>query len=100
MLAVLSDGRAHSRDDIFRACGRFMLTNNAASELRACGYDVRHELQDRVHVYRLAGMLSEPDPVSTPACLSPPPQADGNAEDGASGSDSIHPNQLTMTVAA
>ncbi len=47
MLAVLSDGRKHTRADIFKASGQFFLTNNAAAELRAQGYDVRKEQQGR-----------------------------------------------------
>lgn len=52
MLAVLLDGKPHSREDIFFRKG-FMLTNNAASELRAKGYDVEHWQEADVHYYRL-----------------------------------------------
>jgi hypothetical protein len=54
MLGVLRDGRKHSRVEIFKAAGRFFLTNNAASELRAKGYDVRHGRDGGLDVYWLA----------------------------------------------
>lgn len=60
LLAVLQDGRAHSRQDVFDAYG-FCLTNNAASELRARGYDVEHRRKDGLDTYRLVGS-SEPLP--------------------------------------
>ena len=53
MLAVLRDGREHSRQDIFDRAG-FMLTNNAASELRAQGHNVIHSKRDGLDVYQLA----------------------------------------------
>lgn len=53
MLAVLRDGRIHSRDEIFQLAGRFFLTNNAASELRSRGFDVCHGRQGRLDVYWL-----------------------------------------------
>jgi len=64
MLEVLRDGRPHTRRDLFERCG-FFLTNNAAAELRARGYDVR---QSRARVdgvivysYALHGSLAQPD---------------------------------------
>ena len=59
MLEVLRDGRPHSRREIFDRAG-FMLTNNAASELRARGLDVRQWREDGVYVYKL---LSEAESV-------------------------------------
>lgn len=61
MLAVLSDGRLHSREEIFAKAGRFFLTNNAASQLRALGHDVRMErVSGTVYGYRLAGRPAAP----------------------------------------
>jgi hypothetical protein len=78
MFEVLRDGQRHSRRDLIERCG-FFLTNNAASELRAQGYDVEQTRErvngDVVYFYRLRGSLSEPeqsDPVrvaSTGAAL-------------------------------
>lgn len=63
MLSVLqSADRPFSRDEIFSRVGH-MLTNNAASELRARGYDVvRSQQRDPsgdgwIYFYRLAGVL-------------------------------------------
>lgn len=50
LYSVLRDGRKHSRQEIFDAVG-YMLTNNAASELRARGHDVRHLVERRLDVY-------------------------------------------------
>lgn len=58
MLEVLKDGRPHSREEIFERVG-FMLTNNAASELRARGVEVDHRVERRIHVYQLVGGLDE-----------------------------------------
>jgi hypothetical protein len=62
MLEVLRDGQRHSRRDLFERIGYF-LTNNAASELRAQGYDVEQTREnvngDVVYYYRLRGSLSE-----------------------------------------
>lgn len=58
MLEVLRDGRPHSREEIFERVG-FMLTNNAASELRDKGYDVEHRVERRIHIYQLVGGLDE-----------------------------------------
>jgi hypothetical protein len=64
MLEVLRDGRPHTRREIFDHAG-FLLTNNAASELRAMGYDVQQsrERVDGVNVYSysLHGSLEKPD---------------------------------------
>lgn len=55
MLEVLRDRRPHSREEIFERVG-FMLTNNAASELRERGYDVEHRVERRIHIYQLVGL--------------------------------------------
>ena len=68
LLSVLRDHRPHSRQDIFDRVG-YMLTNNAASELRACGYDIQHSRKGRVDVYQL--LPSQPSPL-TPTPVSPP----------------------------
>lgn len=52
LLSCLKDGQPWTRRDIFDRVG-FMLTNNAASELRARGIDVTHEVRRGEHVYRL-----------------------------------------------
>lgn len=52
LLSCLSDGRPWTRRDIFERVG-FMLTNNAASELRARGIEVTHQVRKGQHVYRL-----------------------------------------------
>lgn len=65
--SVLRDGNPHSRRDIFERVG-FMLTNNAASELRAEGFNVVHEVVsmrgERVDFYQLveggSGLGGEP----------------------------------------
>lgn len=85
MLEVLRDGRDHSRQDIFDAHG-YMLTNNAAAELRARGYDIQHSKHDGLDVYRYVGSLAEPDP-----SLAPIPSSLGDASTG-SGSASEPPN--------
>jgi hypothetical protein len=59
MLSVLIDGHRHSRHDIFNRVG-FMLTNNAASELRRLGFDVLHSNEGRVDFYELVTPLAEP----------------------------------------
>jgi len=62
MLEVLADGQPHSQRELWER-GGFYLTNNAAAELRAQGYDVRYSQEridgKRVHFYRLHGSLSE-----------------------------------------
>lgn len=70
MLAVLQDGRKHTRHDIFRAAGEFFLTNNAASELRGRGVDVRHGKQDGADVYWLEQL---DDPADSPQGRVDPP---------------------------
>lgn len=52
LLSVLKDGKPHSRHEVFERVG-FMLTNNAASELRARGYNVDHGFAGGVHTYTL-----------------------------------------------
>lgn len=62
MLEVLRDGQLHSRREIFERAG-FMLTNNAAAELRAAGHKViqhrRRVNGDTVYFYQLFGSLPE-----------------------------------------
>ena len=54
MLAVLRDGRKHSREEILAlAGGPFFLTNNAASDLRKKGHNVRYAVEGGLHVYWL-----------------------------------------------
>jgi len=56
MLTVLRDGKPHSRHEIFQRVG-FMLTNNAASELRARGLDVEETRDGDNYLYQLAAAL-------------------------------------------
>lgn len=53
MLAVLRDGREHSRHEIFRRTGRFFMTNNAAHELRRQGYAVKQRRDGDTYIYWL-----------------------------------------------
>jgi len=59
---VLRDGRVHSRDEIFHRAG-FMLTNNAASELReqleSRGLGVVHTVEHRVDCYQIVSLIGE-----------------------------------------
>ena len=69
---VLKDGRTYSRLEIFERVG-FMLTNNAASELRAIGFNVEHRKEQGNDVYQL--VLGEaPEPPSSCASF---PQVSG-----------------------
>lgn len=67
MLAVLaSEPRPFTRAEIFAEAG-FMLTNNAASELRARGLVVERTQTagpggETIYMYELVGSLGEPDP--------------------------------------
>jgi hypothetical protein len=86
LLSVLADGRPHSRHEVFERVG-FMLTNNAASELRARGYDVEHKVDGGLHTYHLASLLEggapnerasgpeQPAPAVETSVASPVPQA-------------------------
>lgn len=56
MLEVLRDHRPHSREDVFSRVG-YLMTNNAAAELRARGLDVRHYKHDGLDIYELVGTL-------------------------------------------
>lgn len=76
LFAVLRDGREHSRQDVFDAEG-FMLTNNAAAELRARGYDVRHRRRGGLDMYQLVGSLDAL--AHTAASALPPSGRDGGA---------------------
>ena len=67
--SVLKDGRPHSRQEIFEQVG-YMLTNNAASELRARGVLVEHRREGRLDVYEIVGSLREP---ALPPGASPSP---------------------------
>ena len=58
MLEVLKDGAVHSRQEIFERVG-FMLTNNAASELRDRGLNVVHRVERRIHTYQLVAVSDE-----------------------------------------
>lgn len=100
LLAVLSDGREHSRHDVFEAYG-FMLTNNAAAELRARGYDVQHRRKDGVDTYKLAALNPDGFPpagagpiLPEPSGLSASPTDGGETQDG----DAliVHPSQLSV----
>ena len=72
LYSVLKDGRTYSRLEIFERVG-FMLTNNAASELRAIGFNVEHRREQGNDVYRL--VLGEaPEPPSSCASF---PQVSG-----------------------
>lgn len=68
MLAVLRDGRIHTRHDIWRAVGEFFLTNNAACELRARGLDVFYDKSE--DTYRLCGSLDAA--ATAPTAVGPP----------------------------
>jgi hypothetical protein len=59
MLRVLADGRPHSRQEILRAADTFFLTNNAASELRAQGYEIERTYKNGEPVYRLVQGLAD-----------------------------------------
>lgn len=62
MLEVLRDGRTYSRAEIVDRAG-WLMTNNAAAELRARGYDIRHSKKQNLDTYRLVsldGATSEP----------------------------------------
>lgn len=67
MLAALEGNHWRSRLDIFEHAGRFFLTNNAASELRALGYDVEERRFQGNYEYRL---LSPTAPAEEPDGLS------------------------------
>jgi biotin operon repressor len=58
MLSVLKDGRVYSRREIFERVG-YLMTNNAAAELRARGFEVEHRKEKGNDVYRLVGRLDE-----------------------------------------
>lgn len=58
LLSVLKDGREHSRQDVYQAVG-FLMTNNAAAELRQRGLNVIHRRKNSLDLYRLAGSLAE-----------------------------------------
>lgn len=71
MFEVLRDGQPHSREEIFERVG-FMLTNNAAAELRERGYEIESWQERRIFIYQLVGLdeaaATEPSPsASSPA---------------------------------
>jgi hypothetical protein len=68
LLSVLRDGKPHARQEVFDRVG-FMLTNNAASELRAQGYNVRHSVDGGSHTYRMVSLLEEGEPEAETALL-------------------------------
>lgn len=88
LLSVLRDHRPHSRQDIFDRVG-YMLTNNAASELRGAGYQVEHTREGRNDIYRL---LPSRLPVLAAAPVPLPA--------GVAASDEVDPDQLTLGDAA
>jgi hypothetical protein len=99
LLSVLRDGRPHSRQDVFDAVG-FMLTNNAASELRAQGHNILHSIDGGLHTYQLSSLLEEGDPnepdgalaVDDIVAMSPVPQAGRRPEPASpSSSGDAHP---------
>jgi biotin operon repressor len=94
LLAVLQDGRPHSRREIQERVGYF-LTNNAASELRAKGYDVSYRREGRVDVYQLT-TLAEGDSAKSDSGPGTWPQDDGLAP--ASPSVSAVPVQEALPV--
>lgn len=55
MLAVLriNEGSWWTRQEIFRWSDRYFLTNNAAAELRARGFNVEHAKRGQDDLYRL-----------------------------------------------
>lgn len=59
MLAALRSGRPMSRRCLFEHAGQFFLTNNAASELRARGFDVRMRREKGAYLYWLEDGLTE-----------------------------------------
>jgi hypothetical protein len=110
LLVVLQDGREHSRGDVFHAYG-FMLTNNAASELRARGYDVQHRRRDGVDTYQLVSLDASSSDASSflgdvaeeaSSGLSNQPHADAPAftEPELDGGPLVHPLQPALFEAA
>jgi hypothetical protein len=106
LLSVLRDGRPHSRQDVFDAVG-FMLTNNAASELRAQGHNILHSIDGGLHTYQLSSLLEEGDPnepdgalaVDDIVAMSPVPQAGRRPEPASpSSSGDAHPADATKGV--
>lgn len=81
LLDVLEDGRRYKRDDIFRIAGRFFLTNNAMAELRAAGYDVRHEQDGELHIYWLAASPTEPEASTQDDPFLPSSAASGSVDE-------------------
>ena len=53
LYSCLRDGQPWTRRDIFEHTGQFTLLNNAASELRKRGVDVRHTRKGSLHVYQI-----------------------------------------------
>lgn len=102
MLEVLRDGRPHSREDVFSRVG-YLMTNNAAAELRLRGLDVQHYKHDGLDIYELVGTLDATDsplsggPAAVESVASSAPDVAAAAADGAL---EIHENQLTLGVAA
>lgn len=110
LLAVLRDGREHSRQDVFDAHG-FMLTNNAASELRARGHNVEHRRRDGLDVYRLVSLDAPPvqsGPTGRAGAASSEPSnpgwTNGDATDHLpvwdGGPLAVHPDQPALFEAA
>ena len=59
LYSVLKDGRTYSRQEIFDRVG-FLMTNNAASELRQRGFNVEHKKAGGLDVYRLLDTATLP----------------------------------------
>lgn len=86
LLSVLRDGREHSRQDVFDAVG-FMLTNNAAAELRAAGHSVTHRRKNGVDIYQWRPSL---DAASATPQANPPFLGDGGADAASSETPNPH----------
>jgi len=71
MLSVLERGHWQTRRDIFERVG-FMLTNNAASELRARGYVVEQRHYCGNYEYRIQDSGTEPGGHHTSPDVAPP----------------------------
>lgn len=81
MYRVLSmyPGQFISRDEMFRAAGRFWLTNNSASEVRdKYGVEVEHKVIEGKHCYRVVlGARGGHVPASPPEMVAPRAEDNG-----------------------
>ena len=72
LLSCLRDGTPWTRRDIFEHTGQFFLLNNAASELRERGLDVRWSRSGSLHLYQLVnGSLGEREQGSSGSASEP-----------------------------